>query len=298
MGVLIIADKPPITSGYDQWKIYRSSSQTGTYSLVATQDTTDLSYYDNSGTSTSWYKISYYNSSTTDESGQSDPIQGQSTVYTTVEKVRSLLQLPTLDDTTSPSVQEVVQVINRKEDEIDNATGHAWRLRFSGTNSGQDTTAQYEECDISSIYEHQTGYPVYLKHRHIRQLDASEGDALEFWTGADWEDWLSLRTESRAGDFWLDYRQGILFIRGYRWVNKPRGIRIKYRYGETFVNLDIEDIATKMAAIDVLTGMDPRSMIVQEGDVMTHDVRVSRWRNEIANRLPRYKEFQVPIRNL
>lgn len=298
MGVLIVADKPPAGSDYDQWKVYRSTTKTGSYSLVATQNVTDLSYYDVDGTSSSWYKISYYDSDNTVESGLSDPIQGQSTIYTTVEKVRSLIQAPSWTDSTNPSIQEVVEIINRKEDRIDSATGHAWRLRYSGTQSGQETTAQYEMCDIDSAYERQTGFPIYLKHRKIRSFDADEGDVLEFWNGAEWEDWLATKTEGRANDFWIDYEMGILYMRGYRWANKPLGIRTKYRYGEVFVNKDIEDIATKMTAIDVLTGMDPRAMIVQEGGVMTHDVRVGRWRNEIAEGLPRYKEFQVPIRSL
>lgn len=299
MGVLIVADAPPAGSGYDQWKVYRSSSQSGTYTLQTTQDITDLTYYDNDGTSSSWYKISYYNSSTTDESGQSDAIQGQSTIYTTVEKVRSLLQAPSWTDSTNPSIQEVVEIINRAEDIIDSETGHAWRLRYSGTQSGQETTAQYELYDIDSMYEHQSGYPIYLQHRKIKDFDADEGDALEFWNGAEWEDWLSTKTESRANDYWVDYEMGILYMRGYRWVNKPLGLRIKYRYGERYVNKDIEDICTKIVAIDVLTGMDPRAMIVQENSgVMTHDARASRWRDQIENRITRYREFQVPHRSL
>lgn len=298
MGVLIVAEPPQAGSGYDKWKVYKSSSQSGTFTEVVEQNVTDLTYYDASGTSTSWYKITYYNSVTTNESGLSDAIQGQSTIYTSVEKVRSLIQAPTWSDSTNPSIQEVVDIINRAEDEIDSSTGHAWRLRYSGTQSGQETTAQYEMYDVDSKYEVQAGYPVYLKHRKIRDLSASDGDALEFWNGAEWEDWLATKTEGRANDYWVDSEMGILYLRGYRWVNKPLGLRIKYRWGERFVNKDIEDIATKIAAMDVLTGMDPRAMIVQEGGVMTHDVRVSRWRDQVENKLPRYKEFQVPSRTL
>ena len=296
MGVLIVGDKPPATSAYNQWKVYRSTTKTGTYSLIATQAITDMTYYDEDGTSSSWYKISYYDSTgDTNESALSDPIMGQSTTYTTVREVESLLQLPTLSDTTNPSVQEVVQVINRVEDKIDYVTGHAWRTRYSNTNSGLAVESDdYEYYDIDGVYEYQTGTPIYLKHRKIKAFDASEGDALQFWTGSEWEDWLSEKTEGRNNDFWVDYERGILYMRGYWYTRKPQGLRLKYRYGEKTVDMGINDIATKMAAIDVLTGMDPRAMIVQEGGVMTHDVRVSRWRNETKENLTRYKEFQVP----
>lgn len=294
MGVLIIAEKPPATSDYDQWKIYKSSSETGTYSLLATQDVTDLTYYDEAGTSSSWYKISYYNSTTANESELSDPIQGQSTTYTTVRKVESFLQMAGLTDSTSPSVQEIVEIINRKEDEIDNTTGHAWRLRYSGTNSGQDTEAKYEYYDIDGTWERQTGIPIYLKHRKIRSLDSTKGDALEYWNGSEWEDWLSNKTEGRGNDYWLDTDEGIIYIRSFYISPKPKAFRIKYRYGEEKVNLEIEDICTKMVAIDILMGMDPRAMIVQEGSpVMSHRERIEKLQEEINNKIQKYIEFRT-----
>jgi hypothetical protein len=274
--------------------VYRSATQAGSYSLIATQNITDMTYYDQDGTSTSWYKITYYDSNNEEESGLSTAIQGQSTTYTTVKMVESLLQLPTRSDTTNPSIQEMTQVINRVEDKIDFKTGHAWRKRYSYTNSGRDTTAQYEYHDVDKAFEYQTGTPIYLQHRHIYTLDTNEGDILEFWNGAEWENWTTDKTEGRNNDYWLDYRRGIVYMRGTWYVRKPQGLRIKYRYGETFVPGQIEDIATKWAAIDVLTGMDPRAMIVQEDGSITHDVRVSRWRNEVRDDLNNFKEWKTP----
>ena len=300
MGVQIVADLPPSSSDYNNWKLYRATSQAGSYSVINGangQAITDMTYYDEDGTSTHWYKISYYNTSTTNESGLSDPIQGQSTVYTTVKKVESLLQLPARTDSSNPSIMEIVQVINRMEDQIDFRTHHAWRLRYSGTKSGQDVTPKYETYDVDLPHEYQTGTPIYLKHRLIRELDADEGDALAFWNGNAWEDWLDLKTEGRNNDYWFDYARGILYLRGYWFVKKPQGVRIKYRYGETFVNLDIEDICTKLAAIDILTGMDPRSMIIREDGSMTNDTRVSRWRTQVKEGIARHQEFQTPTIN-
>lgn len=215
--------------------------------------------------------------------------------YTTSAKVSSLLQLgftPSAD--TNPTDTEIEEVILRKEDEIDTATGHAWRTRFGGTTTDQATEAAYEYYDISYVYEYHTGSPVYLKHRKVKTFDANSDDVLEFWNGSEYEDWLSERTEGRNEDFWVDYERGILYSRAYLYAKKPNALRIKYRYGESLVPYDIEDICTKMSAIDLLVGMDPRANMVQEGSpVMSHSQRVDYWRREVDNKLLRYKEFKV-----
>lgn len=74
-------DDPVYELRYDQIKIYRATSQSGTYSLL---DTIDIDvdnaskitvYDDTTGTSSHWYKITYYHSISTLESSQSDAVQ-------------------------------------------------------------------------------------------------------------------------------------------------------------------------------------------------------------------------------
>lgn len=296
MGVQISAAAPPETSSYNQWRLYRASSKTGSYSIILTQVTTDLTYFDETGSSTNWYKIDYYNSTSGLASSQSQPIMGQATTYTTVSKVQGYLQLYTLTDSTNPSVQQVIELINRAEDEIDQRTGHAWRMRYSNTTGGQDQTPQYEYHDLEYRKEYQTGKPIYLKHRKIYALDSTQGDALEFWNGSTYEDWITTRTEGRANDYWVDYDRGILYIQSYYLPTKSQAFRIKYRYGETSVNKVIEDIATKIVGIDILTGMDTRANIVSEGAQigMTHQQRVDYWRSDVERKLQTLKEIKIP----
>lgn len=66
---------------YNQIRIYRSTDGiNGTYSLVETMNLRPgesiYTWYDDSGASTYWYKTTYYNSTTADESGYSDPHLG------------------------------------------------------------------------------------------------------------------------------------------------------------------------------------------------------------------------------
>lgn len=65
---------------YNQVKIYSATSEDGTYSLVTTIDL-DVDQYatlydDTTGTSSTWYKVKYYNETTTSLSSFSDAIQG------------------------------------------------------------------------------------------------------------------------------------------------------------------------------------------------------------------------------
>lgn len=69
---------------YDQIKVYRATSEGGTYSEITDANTriqmyveyTVYFYDDPDGTSAHWYKTSYYNSTNFEESPKSDPIEG------------------------------------------------------------------------------------------------------------------------------------------------------------------------------------------------------------------------------
>ncbi len=297
-GNLIVQDMVPIDSNYNRWKVYRSSTKSGTYGVIngeSGQLATDLSYYDMNGTTTSWYKTSYYNSSDDNETDQSDAFQPQFEKYTSVRRVEKFMRLPTITDTTTPTIQEVAQIISKKQDEIDYKTGHAWRKRYSGTKSGDDQTANYEYYDMEFRYEYHTGRPVYLSHRRVYEFDASEGDALEVWNGSEWEDWLITRTEGRGEDFWVDYSTGVLHVHARWGITRPKGIRLKYRYGETVVNRIVEDICTKMVAIELLYG-ESRNAFVQEGGgvgSLSFDRKIDHWEKDIETDISGLKEFQV-----
>jgi len=297
MGVLIIAEEPPAGSAYNQWKVYRATSKTGTYSVINTQATTDLSYYDSDGDSSSWYKIAYYDSDGDNTSAQSSPQQGMSETYTTVRKVENFMGLTTLTDSTNPTIEQVVELINKAEDEIDYRTNHAWRERYSGTDSGLDHTANYEYHDIVFPYENKTGRAVYLKHRKVKSLNSSEGDALSVWDGSEWVDWLSDYTEGRDEDYWLDYEQGILYLKT-RYSKGIKKLRIKYRFGESSVNRLVEDVATKMVAKNLLL-FGSRVAIVPEGSAgLKYQQRIDILQKDIDTKLDSLKEFVIPEMNL
>jgi len=83
---------------YDQARIYRATSESGTYAYLAYQGIGDQSYYDGEGTTSHWYKIDFYTSSTGAASALSDAIKGGTyKSYCTVEDIRNMTNLTTSD---------------------------------------------------------------------------------------------------------------------------------------------------------------------------------------------------------
>jgi hypothetical protein len=58
-GILLSWIRPDAEAGYTKVRIYRSSTINGTYSNIAEQLITDTTYWDVSGTTSSWYKITF-----------------------------------------------------------------------------------------------------------------------------------------------------------------------------------------------------------------------------------------------
>ena len=188
----------------------------------------------------------------------------------------------------------MAELIQRAQDLLDYRCGHAWRKRYSGTRTGDEQTPRYEYYDIDFQYEYQTGRPVYLQHRFVYTLDADEGDELNVWNGNTWENWLNTKTEGRNNDFWIEYDKGLILIKARWGVRKPIALRIKYRYGERTVNRTVEDICTKLVAIDLLTG-ESRSVFINEGQfaAMSYNSKIARWREDIENSMTSLKEWQI-----
>jgi hypothetical protein len=199
--------------------------------------------------------------------------------------VQAILQKSTaFSASTNPTTTQIQTWIAAAEDWIDNCTGHAWRERYSATETGEDTSANYEYYDIPEYYigrsyKRGAGIKIYLKKRKIRQFDSSQGDALELWNGSEYIDYLSDKIDGRNEDYWLDLNKGILYLR--RWIiyYTQQALRLKYRYGDTTVPQDIRDAASLYAAARALSSDDQGMQLPETGDPtrMTYDVRASKW---------------------
>lgn len=175
------------------------------------------------------------------------------TTYCSVQDVADFLRVD-ISDTTTPNITQVEKLINRKEDEIDRRTGHAWRER----------TATTEVHDLPIIYEFGWGTPIFLRHRNIRtgssgELQSGSGDKLEVFSGAS--DGVGSGaaaytdiTDTPVGVYELEPEYGRIYMRGFIFtVMRKNRIRITYRYGDTTVPGDIEEACIKLTAIELLT---------------------------------------------
>jgi len=108
MGTYLEWAKPESDSDYDTVRIWRATSESGTYSLLHTQSISDNSYYDMDGTTSMWYKVTFYDSSTEQESSYSSAIQGgTSTRYCTPNDVRDATNLEE-DDITDTELYKII----------------------------------------------------------------------------------------------------------------------------------------------------------------------------------------------
>jgi len=266
-----------------------SATQVDGYSALANFAAKDgngnwiLYYFDEAGTSGTWYRVRPYNSSSLAYGPYSTPIQATtfSSTYTTPTRVARLLQVTPFGGDTSPSIYDVYSAINEAEDEIDRKTGHAWRTRYNATSTGAATSSgDYEYRNIIADQMVGAGIPIQLSHRFVSTLTYNSGDRLEVFDGNGYTDYLTNRTEGRANDYWLENAMGILYVRDITRTTRELSLRVKYRYGEAAVPYDVRRLATLLTAITLATSDDRSMMTVEGGSNIGLSQKVELWQKQ------------------
>jgi len=112
--------------------------------------------------------------------------------------------------------------------------------------------------------------------QHILQVDLHGGS--------------SSGDQGRLRDWWIDSEMGIIYFNNSYPFFEWNAIKTSYIYGERYVDKAIEDICTKMVAIDLLMS-DDRSVLIPEG---TQNVdlasKIQLYRADIDRTFPRYIE--------
>ena len=94
----------------------------------------------------------------------------------------------------------------------------------------------------------------------------------------------------RLRDWWIDNEMGIVYFNNSYPFFEWNAIKVAYIYGERYLEKAIEDICTKMVAIDLLLS-DDRSVLIPEG---TQNVdlasKIQLYKADIERTLPRYME--------
>ena len=193
-------------------------------------------------------------------------------------------------DSTNPTEDEVVMLIEEQTEYIEQHTGHAWRPK----------RVEGELMDLDKAYYFNSGTPFQLMHRDIRELDPDKGDKLLVYTGGDGNDgynnWLTdpAQTQGRTnGDFWVNEEQGTLYLykAGY-FFDRYNFIEVTYRYGKEKVPASIRNACAKLVAADLLRSQQYR--ITNPGSEEAPDPTnvAESYQEQAMKRLDKYKEVK------
>ena len=207
------------------------------------------------------------------------------TTYCSVEDVSDFLRVP-ITATSTPNKTQVEKIINRKEGEFERRTGHAWRSK----------KVTREIHSLPLLYTFGWGTPIFLRHRRIYDLDASEGDKVEIWEGAS-ATWRDIVSDQQWYD--IEYERGSIHLRGFLFsILRKNRIRVTYRYGgeefagDTTIPEDISDCVIKMSAIDLMN-TSFRMDELPTGGINSPSESKRMWQEDIENCIQNRREVFV-----
>ena len=215
--------------------------------------------------------------------------------YCTTQDVFNLLQLNNVTGTTDftastiPSKKSVELYIHEAQSYIDMATRKSWR----------------------PIYIHDEYHEFNLNGMKLDKPDAYKIITLKIWNGASWD----IKTQGRKTDFFLVSDTGMVHFSRYfllparftsynapvwRWGGGEftMPIKISYLTGRD-INMDyrqggmVQDIAKKLAAMDVMRSSDFGNLAVSGMDRVSMSEKMQQWQEETDDRLDYMKAFEV-----
>lgn len=146
---------------------------------------------------------------------------------------------------TNPSRYQLQGMVEANEARFNEETHHAWFADGAQVNEewyqfkGGHGIRRWPYIFGSMGSDPETYWAVPLNHTHIKQFDPAKGDSMKVYEGNTFTEWLGVRTEwdantsvvGRTGDFWVDYKSGILYFLATRPVRTEKGVYLTYRYG-------------------------------------------------------------------
>lgn len=101
--------------------------------------------------------------------------------------------------------------------------------------------------------------------------------------------------EARLRDWWADYDMGVIYFNNSYPYFSWNAVKVSYVYGERYVEKAIEDVCTKLVAMDLILS-DDRSVLLPEG---TQNVdlgsKYQLFKAQVAETLPRYTEVMTVL---
>ena len=194
--------------------------------------------------------------------------------YSTPQKVEDLLQLKDgyFGGTSVPSDLSVEDLIKRAEERIDYRTRKSWKFNAVTGEPNDPVLTDYAR------------YGFFPRHKNLIKVYS-----IKIWDGGAW----STQTEGRGSDYFVNFDLGMIYFTRqflmpaiYTSIGRfsswgfgefKNSIKMDYAYGrdpeidkEFFI---VEDIATKLAAKDILRNANYNQLIVSGTDKIPTEIR-------------------------
>jgi len=296
MGNYIAFQIPNTETSWTCALIEGSVEQSTNYSLLTSQNITNNTYFDENGTSFTWYRIRFYDGGNLVYSSYSDPFQSTDEFYCTPREVASFMGRPAFTDTTNPTRYEVEQIIKDVCDQVDEKTHNTWR-KTRVTNETHDVRIQDRYQGYGAYpYDYSTRIALYLKHRDIRPF-VSGTNKIEVWDGSTWVDFITTYTEGRAQDYWINYERGIIYFVNHYPLRQRSNVRVTYDYGKTSVEGDIRMATILLTAAYIIGGKEDLNVVYPQnvmGSVLDTKDRWEKWIEQADKRLNKHEQIISP----
>ena len=296
MGNYITFDIPNTETSWTYALIERSVLQSANYSVLTSQVITNNTYFDETGTTSSWYRIRFYDDGNVVYSDYTDPFQSTDEFYCTPRQVASFMGRPAFTDSTNPTRYEVEDIIADVCDDIDKSTHRAWR-RTRITNEYHDVRIQDRYQGYGAYpYDYSTRIALYLTRQNIRAF-VSGTHKIEVWDGTNWVDFIATYTEGRAQDYWINMERGIIYFVNRYPLRQRSNVRVTYDYGETEVPHDISMASVFLTAAEIVGGKEDLSTVFPQstmGSVLDTKDRWEKWTEAAEKTIAKYRRIVSP----
>ena len=283
-----VIDSPVRLAQYNQIRWYRSTSETGTYSLIATS-TLEFNnkngltnYNDTDGSTSSWYKFTYYNATSGIETAIADSIavKGGATLYCTTEDVLTILNFSP-DDVDLPLQTTILMIIEGRTRQFDRETNSTFIL----TDIGSTSDYQYIDGkgDDNNFY--------FLGKAPIQSVTALQTTQT---TAGSTSSWDSL-TSGRENDYVLDKDGGTIDIvdTALSPPAQPAAIRWYGTWGFNPTPEDVRNAIAKGVALDLADSNQYRNLIKGTGGFEVSRLEI--WQMDWNRAVEIYKRDQIRL---
>lgn len=129
-----------------------------------------------------------------------------------------------------------------------------------------------------------------VKGTPLTTLNTGGTTAFQYQFAIDYQGSTATGDEARLKDWWFDPEMGVIYFNNSYPFFEWNAVKVTYVYGERYVEKAIEDIVTKLVAMDLITA-DDRSVLIPEGTTnIDLGSKYQLFKQQVAETLPRYVE--------